>query len=209
MLWLKGGDNMGKYGTLRASLDISDFSKLTYKELREATSTLSRVANKRVERLENRGFKNSIAYANYSQGKSGGKRFGIKNKNRQEIEIEYRRLRNFLNSKSSTVAGAKSERNKVLNTLGLQNENITDEEYNQITEALSRLYDSNRLRDNKDISGKVAKVVKMYADAKRLRKATSENIYNDVMSLLKKELLESGIKELEQLNNNSQPEYSE
>lgn len=200
---------MGKYNTLRKSLDISDFSKLTYKELREATSTLSSVANKRIERLENRGFKNSIAYANYSKGKTGGERFGIRNKNRQEVEIEYRRLRNFLNSKSSTITGARAERNKVLNTLGLGNENITDEQYNEITGALSRLYDSNRLRDNKDISGKVAQVVKMYADGKRLRKTTKENIYNDVMSLIEKELLESGIEELEQLNSNSEPEYRE
>ena len=200
---------MGKYNTLGKSLDISDFSKLTYKELREATSTLSSVANKRIQRLENRGFKNSIAYANYSKGKTGGERFGIKNKNRQEVEIEYRRLRNFLNSKSSTIKGARAERSKVLNTLGLGNENITDEQYNEITGALSRLYDSNRLRDNKDISGKVAQVVKMYADDKRLRKATKENIYNDVISLIKKELLESGIEELEQLNNNSEPEYRE
>ena len=49
----------------------------------------------------------------------------------------------------------------------------------------------------------------MYADGKRLRKLTKENIYNDVMSLLEKELLESGIEELEQLNNNSEPEYRE
>ena len=97
----------------------------------------------------------------------------------------------------------------MLNTLGLGNENITDEQYNEIVGALSRLHDSNRFRDNKDISGKVAQVVKMYADGKRLRKATKENIYNDVMSLLKKELLESGTEELEQLNNNSQPEYNE
>ena len=200
---------MGKYNTLRNALDISDFSKLTYKELREATSTLSAVANKRVERLENRGFKNSIAYANYSQGKTGGERFGIKNKNRQEVEIEYRRLRNFLNSKSSTIAGAKSERNKVLNTLGLQNENITDRQYNQITRALSRLKDDNRFKYNNDPSGKVARVIKTYIKEKKKKKITSTNIYKDVMEMLNKELLESGAEEIEQLNNNSKPEYSE
>ena len=198
---------MSKYNTLRKSLDISDFSKLTYKELREATSTLSSVANKRVQRLENAGFKNSIAYANYSKGKTGGERFGIRNKNRQEVEIEYRRLRNFLNSKSSTITGARAERNKVLNTLGLGNENITDEQYNEITGALSRLYDSNRLRDNKDVSGKVAQVVKMYIEDKK--KITSANIYKDVMDILNEELLKSGTEELEQLNNNSEPEYRE
>ena len=200
---------MGKYGTLRSSLDISDFSKLTYKELREATSTLSSVANKRVERLENRGFKNSIAYANYSQGKSGGERFTIKNKNRQEVEIEYRRLRNFLTSKSSTITGAKAERSKVLNTLGLQNENITDEEYNQITNALSRLKDDNRFKYNNDPSGKVAQVIKTYIKDEKRKKITSGNIYKDVIESLNKELLASGAEEIEQLNNNSQPEYSE
>lgn len=200
---------MGKYGTLRSSLDISDFSKLTYKELREATSTLSSVANKRVERLENRGFKNSIAYANYSQGKTGGERFTIKNKNRQEVEIEYRRLRNFLTSKSSTITGAKVERSKVLNTLGLQNENITDEEYNQIAKALSRLKDDNRFKYNNDPSGKVAQVIKTYIKDEKRKKITSRNIYKDVIELLNKELLASGAEEIEQLNNNSEPEYSE
>lgn len=200
---------MGKYNTLRKSLDISDFSKLTYKELREATSTLSSVANKRIERLENRGFKNSIAYANYSKGKTGGERFGIKNKNRQEVEIEYRRLRNFLNSKSSTITGAKAERNKVLNTLGLGNENITDRQYNQITKALSRLYDSNRLKDNKDISGKISTVVKTYIKDKKRKNIASEKIYKDVMNALNEELLKSGAEEIEQLNNNSEPEYRE
>lgn len=200
---------MGKYNTLRKSLDISDFSKLTNKELREATSTLSSVANKRVQRLENAGFKNSIAYANYSQGETGGERFGIKNKNRQEVEIEYRRLRNFLNSKSSTLTGARAERTKVLNTLGLGNENITDRQYNQITKALSRLYDSNRLKDNRDISGKISTVVKTYIEDKKRKKITSTNIYKDVMELLNKELLKSGEEELKQLNNNSEPEYRE
>ena len=200
---------MGKYNTLRKSLDISDFSKLTDKELREATSTLSSVANKRVERLENRGFKNSIAYANYSKGERGGERFGIRNKSRQEVEIEYRRLRNFLNSKSSTIKGVRAERSKVLNTLGLGNEKITDEQYNEITGALSRLYDSNRLRDNKDISGKVAQVVKTYIKDKKRKNITSSNIYKDVMKVLNEELQKSGAEELEQLNNNSEPEYRE
>lgn len=200
---------MGKYNTLRNSLDISDFSKLTYKELREATSTLSSVANKRIQRLENAGFKNSIAYANYSKGKTGGERFGIRNKNRQEVEIEYRRLRNFLNLKSSTITGARAERNKVLNTLGLGDENITDRQYNQITKALSRLYDSNRLKDNKDISGKISTVVKTYIEDKKRKKITSSNIYKDVMNALNEELLKSGAEEIEQLNNNSEPEYRE
>ena len=200
---------MGKYNTLKKSLDISDFSKLTYKELREATSTLSSVANKRVQRLENAGFKNSIAYANYSKGKTGGERFGIRNKNRQEVEIEYRRLRNFLNSKSSTATGARAERNKVLNTLGLGNENITDRQYNQITKALSRLYDSNHLKDNKDISGKISTVVKTYIEDKKREKITSSNIYKDVMNALNEELLKSGAEEIEQLNNSSEPEYRE
>lgn len=200
---------MGKYNTLRNALDILDFSKLTYKELREATSTLSSVANKRVQRLENAGFKNSIAYANYSQGKTGGERFGIRNKNRQEVEIEYRRLRNFLNSKSSTITGARAERSKVLNTLGLGNENITDRQYNQITKALSRLYDSNRLKDNRDISGKISTVVKTYIEDKKRKKITSANIYKDVMNALNEELLKSGAEEIEQLNNNSKPEYRE
>lgn len=200
---------MGKYGTLRKSLDISDFSKLTYKELREATSTLSSVANKRVERLENAGFKNSIAYANYSQGKTGGKRFGIENKNRQEVEIEYRRLRNFLNSKSSTLTGARAERTKVLNTLGLGNENITDRQYNQITRALSRLKDDNRFKYNNDPSKKVAQVIKTYIEDKKRKNITTGKIYKDVMNLLNKELLASGAEEIEQLNNNSKPEYSE
>lgn len=200
---------MGNYNTLRKSLDISDFSKLTYKELREATSTLSAIANKRIERLENRGFKNSIAYANYSKDKTGGERFGIKNKNRQEVEIEYRRLRNFLNSKSSTIAGARAERSKVLNTLGLGNENITDEQYNQITRALSRLKDDNRFKYNNDPSAKVAQVVKTYIEDKKRKKITSGNIYKDVMEILNKELLASGAEEIEQLNNNSQPEYRE
>ena len=200
---------MGKYNTLKKSLDISDFSKLTYKELREATSTLSSVANKRVQRLENAGFKNSIAYANYSQGKNGGERFGIKNKNRQEVEIEYRRLRNFLNSKSSTITGARAERRKVLNTLGLGNEDITDEEYNEITKALSRLKDDNRFKYNNDPSGKVARVIKTYIEDNKRGKITSSNIYKDVTEILNKELLESGIEELEQLNSNSEPEYRE
>lgn len=200
---------MGKYNTLSKALDISDFSKLTYKELREATSTLSSVANKRVQRLENAGFKNSIAYANYSKGKTGGERFGIRNKNRQEVEIEYRRLRNFLNSKSSTITGARAERNKVLNTLGLGNEDITDDEYNEITKALSRLKDDNRFKYNNDPSGKVARVVKTYIEDKKRKKITSSNIYKDVMNALNEELLKSGTEEIEQLNNNSEPEYRE
>ena len=86
---------------------------------------------------------------------------------------------------------------------------LTDEQYNEITGALSRLYDSNRLRDNKDISGKVARVVKTYIEDNKRKKISSANIYKDVMNALNEELLKSGAEEVEQLNNNSEPEYRE
>lgn len=78
----------------------------TEQEMRKVVRQLSKVANKRLERLQAKGIQ-------YSKGKetdlpdriSGVKRFSTKGKGVGQLIAEYKRVANFLNSPLSTIKG--------------------------------------------------------------------------------------------------------
>lgn len=84
----------------------------TPKKLREATSSLLSVANKRLRRME----EHDIDFGDTSGDNTiaGVKRFSIRGKDDEEVAREFKRVRNFLLSKQSSITGLKETYNEFI-----------------------------------------------------------------------------------------------
>lgn len=91
----------GKSTAQLADLSLGEFSALTRRELAQVVSKMSATANKRLKGLRELDVE-SPAYK--SAMKSGGK-FSVRGKNINELRSEYMRVKNFLESKTSTKRG--------------------------------------------------------------------------------------------------------
>lgn len=87
------------------AVEIRHF-KQDYQSLKREVSRLASMANKRLVRLENNGFEDSPAYKQWIE--SGGKKFSVRGKDYNELQKELARVRQFVNSKTSTIRGAQS-----------------------------------------------------------------------------------------------------
>lgn len=95
------------------NMGIDEFLSLSEKELRQATQRLASAANKRIKRLET---SKVVSPALIEVNESGGK-FSTKNKDELSLQVEFRRITNFLQSKSSTVTGSKFLEKEARDTL--------------------------------------------------------------------------------------------
>lgn len=95
------------------SMGIDEFLSLSEKELRQATQRLASAANKRIKRLES---SKVVSPALIEVNESGGK-FSTKNKDELSLQVEFRRITNFLQSQSSTVTGSKNLEKEARRTL--------------------------------------------------------------------------------------------
>lgn len=88
-----------------------------YQALKKEVSRLASLANKRLVRLENNGFEDSPAYKKWIE--SGGKKFSVRGKDYNELQKELARVREFVNSKTSTIRGAKRVLQEIASNTGL------------------------------------------------------------------------------------------
>lgn len=94
------------------NMSMSEFASLSKTQLRQVVSRLADTANKRIKRLQGAGVE-SIAARQAAQ--SGGK-FTTRGKGLDELRAEYLRERDFLQSPTSTIKGAREvEREAVKN----------------------------------------------------------------------------------------------
>jgi len=112
------------------------------KENRKRISTLVSLANKRLRRLEKAGLTTSPAYQKWVD--DGAVNFSVKGKNHNELQKELSRLKNFVESETSTVRG-------VNNTLKTMASN-TGIEYSTLEE----------LRENASVFFELASMVEQY-----------------------------------------------
>ena len=89
---------------------------------RAEASRLASLANKRVARLEKNGLQDSPAYQIYVEGG----RFGVKGKTHREVQSELRRLRRFVDSKTSTITGAKQVLTEMAANTGFEYEDFQE-----------------------------------------------------------------------------------
>lgn len=110
-------------------MGIDEFSDLSKSQLREAVSRLASAANKRLKRLQQTGV---TSPASLEVSESGGK-FGTRGKSEIELQVEFRRVSNFLRNKTSTVTGARQleneTREELANRYGIE---LNREDYNKL-----------------------------------------------------------------------------
>lgn len=75
-----------------------------------AVSIMAAVANKRLKRLESKGWRYAEADApESSESIAGHRKFGAKGKTKQQLYSEFKRLKSFLTSQTSTITGARKQ----------------------------------------------------------------------------------------------------
>ena len=73
------------------------------KQFRAEASRKASLANKRIQRLENAGLKESPAYKRWLR--DGGEKFSVRGKTYREVQSEVKRLNRFIDAQTSTVRG--------------------------------------------------------------------------------------------------------
>lgn len=112
-----------KKGLNKIEKDLNEKAEKIRKYRKEA-SRLSAMANKRIARLEKNNLTDSPAYQKYLE--SGGEKFGIKGKTYNEVQQEMARLRNFINSETSTVRGVNKVLKDMASNTGIKYENMKE-----------------------------------------------------------------------------------
>ena len=109
---------MGSFKEMTANeiLNLGDeeLGRMSQRELSHALRTISLVANKRINRLQKNVEKDpySIAQDALKNVTESGGRFAVGTKNRNQMQKEMARARQFMRMKTSTVRGARETRKK-------------------------------------------------------------------------------------------------
>lgn len=116
--------------TVESLLNRTVRQMLTYKEstVRQITTRLVSAANKRLARLEKAGI---VSPASREVMETGGK-FSIKGKSKNEVLLEFARIKKFMAAATSTVSGYKKEIKKV--TSELRKKPLTEKEVFELFE---------------------------------------------------------------------------
>lgn len=102
------------------NIDISDFNKMTRKELAKATGELRKEANRRISELQSRGY-TSTALSFIE--KSGGK-ISTKDKTINQLRHEFMRASGFLKSEGSSIKGVNRIRYKTAAMLAVEDVDV-------------------------------------------------------------------------------------
>lgn len=147
---------MAKYRIQKdISEDFFDINQLSRKELAPIVSRLAAAANKRIKRLEDKGMR-TLAYQSVME--SGGK-FSVKGKNLNELRAEYMRAKLFLESKTSTIKGAKEVEAKFQQLTGYTfDKNQADDFWNVMHELQKADFDTVKLH-YKEIASDIADMI--------------------------------------------------
>ena len=112
------------FGTIN-KLDFSDYMKAgEVRENRKKISRLVSLANKRLKRLENAGLNDSPAYQKWVE--AGAEKFSVKGKDHNELQRELSRLKNFIESETSTVRGVNNVLKQMAQNTGIEYNNMQD-----------------------------------------------------------------------------------
>ena len=112
------------FGTI-SKLDFSDYMKAgEVKENRKRISRLVSLANKRLKRLEDAGLNDSPAYQKWVE--AGSEKFSVKGKDHNQLQRELSRLKNFIESETSTVRGVNNVLKQMAQNTGIEYSNMQD-----------------------------------------------------------------------------------
>lgn len=120
-------------------ISIKDFNKMTEPELRRTVRSLNRIANQRLRRANAAGVKTP---ATEGARRSGGV-FTTRNKNLNELRAEFRRVSNFLTSKTSTIKGFKQVKKETVQSLKERGVDIDAETLDETLSVYEELKEKN------------------------------------------------------------------
>lgn len=89
-----------------------------YLELKKETSRLASMANKRLRRLESNELTDLPAYQSWVKG--GSIKFSVANKDYNQLQAEFWRLKNFLDNKTSLVRQANNFLKEIAHNTGIK-----------------------------------------------------------------------------------------
>lgn len=118
------------------NLDYDTFMNLSRSEMAVVTSRLASAANKRLRNFEKKGLTESPAYQKAM--KSGGN-FSVKGKDLNALRAEYKRVRQFTESKVSTVKEWRKTKKEIVENLQKKGVNITNESFEDFFNAFHKL----------------------------------------------------------------------
>lgn len=126
------------------TLRSDDVARMSRQELALVVSTLSSAANKRLRRLERTPM--GTESRPYTSAMERGN-FSVAGKNQGQLQNEFKRVKDFLTSKTSTVRGWKKERQKVHKRIGggfdsVQAEKAFWKAYRQLAKSEKALHNS-------------------------------------------------------------------
>ena len=112
------------FGTI-SKLDFSDYMKAgEVKENRKRISRLVSLANKRLKRLEDAGLDDSPAYQKWVE--AGAEKFSVKGKDHNQLQRELSRLKNFIESETSTVQDVNNVLKQMAQNTGIEYSNMQE-----------------------------------------------------------------------------------
>lgn len=117
------------------NMDITDFNKLGFKNLKLVVGRLVSAVNKRLRRFEKKGIRTPATRALM---KSGGV-LSVKGKDTNQLRKEYARARNFLNMETSTQQGYKKVQEKIADTLDQRGVDVEPDELDELFEVWNDL----------------------------------------------------------------------
>ena len=95
-----------------------------YLQLKKETSRLASMANKRLVRLEKNELTELPAYQSWVEG--GSIKFSVANKNYNQLQSEFWRLKNFLDNKTSLVRQANNFLREMAQNTGIKYRGLAD-----------------------------------------------------------------------------------
>lgn len=95
-----------------------------YKRLRTEVSKMASTANKRINRLESNNLQMLPAYRSWQD--NGAIKFSVKGKSYNELQVEYWRLKNFLDNRTSTVREANKFLREMAKNTGIKYNGLKD-----------------------------------------------------------------------------------
>ena len=95
-----------------------------YLELKKETSRMASMANKRLVKLERNELTELPAYKSWVKG--GGIKFSVANKDYNQLQAEFWRLKNFLDNKTSLVREANNFLKEMASNTGIKYNGLAD-----------------------------------------------------------------------------------
>lgn len=94
------------------------------KDFRKEVARLNSMANKRIKRLAESEFNTSPAYQKWV--KDGAEKFSIRGKTQREVRNEYYRVKNYLESSTSSITGTKKTLKNLAENTGMKYDSVSE-----------------------------------------------------------------------------------